>query len=724
MKTQVVTIRVCILRSFWLITAMFLPILGQAQGAFFTNSPAFSPNVPSSSNGPVDYYYVWDSYSGGGAVCDASPNLGLGVGGVDVYAVTADGSDPVALFSNPTDGAAMWGRESYRDCYELGRLDIAVTVSNGTYTFTTNYDSGGPWGDPFDFYNRVASTVNDGPPGNGSSGDGNIGITGTNSCDGLWEVDYQLQPETNSYVEISDCQLGCNNEAWGWSSGFYWIHVHLNQGVTLPPGALPPLPQYPVVGVVGSQEPLFIPYVSIFTPITNTVYPAAPAVVPIAIDAADVNPNGAITGVAVFEGGTPIGTATLTVNPYSFNGYLYTFFWTNVPAGTHTLTAVAANNYGKANSSSPITIQVGNGCSSQLAACYFHTLAVKPDGTVNGWGQNESGEVGDGTLFNRPSPMPVSGLSGIKMVAAGASHSLALGSNGLAWSWGANTYGQLGGPYYTYGASYETTPVQVSQSTVPLTNITWIAAGRNSSYAVRGDGSVWSWGYNGDGELGNGYSGGSVPAPFKISGLSGVKQVAAGNYHVLAVTTNGNVYAWGLNTNGELGDGTVTNRNSPVLITTLSNIVAVTAGNSSSYALDSCGIVWAWGGNGSGQLGLGTTTEVHTPTPVLGLTGYQILGISSGYSFCLALVNDGSFEGWGANGSGSLGNGTTAPTTTPISVKFPDGSQAVGLATGVNDGFSIQTDGTLRSWGGNPFGDLGRTITGGYSATPGAITGF
>ncbi len=358
-----------------------------------------------------------------------------------------------------------------------------------------------------------------------------------------------------------------------------------------------------------------------------------------------------------------------------------------------------------------------------VAAGFFHGLAVKPDGTVRAWGQNTDGQVGDGTLTQRSSPVTVSGLTGIKMVAAGYYHSLALAQNGTAWAWGYNSSGQLGGPYYTYGSTYQASPIQVSQSTAPLTNITYIAAGQGSSYAVLGNGTVWTWGDNSYGELGHGYSGSLIPAPMQVSGLSGVSQVAAGAAYALALTTNGAVYAWGNNAYGQLGDGTTTQRNSPVLITGLSDIVDITAGQYCSYALDSSGQVWVWGINSEGQLGFGTTNTVYTPVANGSLTA-GIVGIAAGWNFCQALLNDGTLLAWGVNTWGQLGDGTTTTRSSPVPVGFGDGSQAVGIAASGTFSLSVQTDGTLRSWGSNSFGQLGRTTSGSYSTTPGAITGF
>ncbi len=360
----------------------------------------------------------------------------------------------------------------------------------------------------------------------------------------------------------------------------------------------------------------------------------------------------------------------------------------------------------------------------KIAAGNYHSLAVEPDGTVKAWGQNTYGQVGDGTLISRMNPVSVSGLTGIKMVSAGSTHSLALTANGNVYAWGQNNYGQTAGPYPTFGAPYLATPNEVIMNGGPLNNVVYIAGGGASSYAVKSDGTVWAWGYNQYGQLGSGYSGGYRPPPQAVPGLSGVKIVAGGTYHVLALTSNGNVYAWGNNSNGQLGNGTTTQANSPVLIANLSNIVAISAGNNTSYALDNSGIVWAWGANAAGQLGLGTTTDVSTPTALTSLSGVDIMGIFAGSNFGQALASNGTLWAWGNNAQGQLGDGTTTARYTPVSVSFPDGSTSLGISGGVDDTLSIQADGTLRSWGLNFYGELGRVTGGASSYNPDVIVGF
>ncbi len=371
------------------------------------------------------------------------------------------------------------------------------------------------------------------------------------------------------------------------------------------------------------------------------------------------------------------------------------------------------------------TPSAGGPSGSRVAAGSFHSLGVEPDGTLRSWGDNTDGQLGDGTTTQRTSPVPVTGLSNITMVAAGEYHSMALASDGTIWSWGLNTSYQIGGPSTGYTTSYFTTPIHVYVPAGVMTNVTYIAAGTSSSYAVHGDGTAWAWGNNGNGALGTGSVSSLDPVPTQISGLTGVVSVAGGYSHALALTTNGTVYAWGLNSSGQLGNGTLTSSSTPILITNLSNIVAIstTAWSSSSYALDSSGTVWAWGANSFGQLGLGTTTSVSSPVAITSLSGTYIVGIAAGGRICQALASDGTLWAWGNNGAGQLGDGTTTSRTSPVAVSLPVGSQALGVSAGLGHTLSIQADGTVLSWGSNGDGQLGRSVTG-SSPTPGTVTGF
>jgi alpha-tubulin suppressor-like RCC1 family protein len=191
-----------------------------------------------------------------------------------------------------------------------------------------------------------------------------------------------------------------------------------------------------------------------------------------------------------------------------------------------------------------------------------------------------------------------------------------------------------------------------------------------------------------------------------VSGLTNIVAVAAGTEFSLALDGSGAVWAWGTNAHGELGDGTTTNRLTPVRVSGLTNVVAVSAGGASgdhALALKADGTVWAWGGNGSGQLGDGTTTERHAPVPVVGLAA--VVAVAAGGSHSLALRADGTVWAWGLNGSGQLGTNSTASSPTPVQVAGLTGATA--LAAGAYQSLAATPDATVWAWGSDGFGQLG-----------------
>ncbi len=204
-------------------------------------------------------------------------------------------------------------------------------------------------------------------------------------------------------------------------------------------------------------------------------------------------------------------------------------------------------------------------------------------------------------------------------VSAGWGHSLALRSDGTIWAWGFNCSGQLGNNTKVSSSI----PIQIKDPndvSEPLTGITKTSAGAYYSLALKSDGTVFAWGYNQDGHLGDGTFVDRL-MPAQVLGLSNITDIsAAGGYHSLALKSDGTVFAWGCNTNGQLGDGTKTDRTTPVQVQGLSNIVAVSPGYLHSLALKSDGTVWAWGWNNYGAIGDGTNIDRLTPVQIPSLS--------------------------------------------------------------------------------------------------------
>src|SRR5437588_211566 len=254
-------------------------------------------------------------------------------------------------------------------------------------------------------------------------------------------------------------------------------------------------------------------------------------------------------------------------------------------------------------------------------------------GDTRAWGNNLVGQLGNGTFGISNTPTSVSNLSQVSAISGGAAHSLAVKADGSAWAWGDNDRGQLGN-----GTSIiSNVPVAVSG----LTQLSAVAAGGAHSLAVKKDGTVWAWGDNHLGQLGHGTAGGNSPLPVQVTGLSNITKIVTGLAHSLARSTDGTVHAWGANTYGQLGDGTVfTIRSTPILVQGLTGVIELGAGGIHSLALKSDGTAWAWGNNFTGQLGTGSFTSSPVPVQVNGLTGG--LFIAGGGAHSLAVVTSSS----------------------------------------------------------------------------------
>ena len=324
----------------------------------------------------------------------------------------------------------------------------------------------------------------------------------------------------------------------------------------------------------------------------------------------------------------------------------------------------------------------------------YHTLAILEDGTVQAWGWNSNGQLGDGSLTNHSTPAPVNGLSGVAAVSAGVQHSLALKNDGTVWSWGRNDVGQLGDGTLVQRKA----PVAVSG----LTGVTAVSSGDYHNLALKSDGTVWSWGSNYFGQLGDGtITNRNTPVP--VSSLTGIIAVAAGGDHSLALKNDGTLWAWGNNSAGELGDGTTVQRRSPVAVSGIANVTAMTAGGVHNLALKQDGTVWSWGSNWSGQLGDGSFEQRNTPVPVSGLSG--IAAVAAGSSHSLALKGDGTVWTWGLGNAGQMGDGSFSSRKLPAPIAGM--TNMVALDAGVGHSLALRNDGSVWSCGYNAYGQIG-----------------
>ncbi|MFJ9580583.1 RCC1 domain-containing protein [Streptomyces sp. NPDC101191] len=300
-------------------------------------------------------------------------------------------------------------------------------------------------------------------------------------------------------------------------------------------------------------------------------------------------------------------------------------------------------------------------------------LALLNDGTVQSWGGNVNGQLGDGTTVNRGFPGAVAGLSGVTDIAAGLDFALAL-RGGRVLSWGRDANGQLGD-----GAPDAAAPVTRPVPVQSLNKVKEIAAGCQFGVALRDDGTVWTWGRNHEGQLGDG-STTDRSTPRRVPGLADVVAVSAGCRHVLALTADHTVKAWGRNGNGELGNDSTQASPLPVDVAHLDGVTRIFAAPYHNHALLDDGSVRAWGWNKSGQLGDGTAVSRTTPVPVTGLSG--VTSLVGGYGFTVALLDDQSVVAWGENDLGQLGDGTAAASLSPV-LTLPPGSGTTRLATAI-----------------------------------------
>ncbi|MDQ0059947.1 RCC1 domain-containing protein [Paenibacillus harenae] len=374
-----------------------------------------------------------------------------------------------------------------------------------------------------------------------------------------------------------------------------------------------------------------------------------------------------------------------------------------------------------AEAGSAVAAESLNSGVTMVAGGTDHTLDLKQDGTVWAWGNNEYGQLGDGTTIDRYTPVQVQGLDSVVAISAGSGFSMALKSDGTVWAWGGNWNGQRGDS----SVPYRNIPVQVTT----LSSVVAIASGHYHNLAVKSDGTVWAWGWNihgvlGDGRwnihdaaVGEGSMNGSS-SPVQVQGLGSVVDVAAGHLHSLALKSDGTVWAWGNNDSGQHGvpggltfnDGpyTTTYRHTPVQVQGLDSVSAIAAGYSHSLALNSNGTVWAWGSNSSGQLGDASTTTRYTPVQVTNLG--SVTAIAAGSSHTLAVKSDGTVWAWGDNFSGELGDGSTTGSSSPIQVSELDSVSAIATSDGSHS-LAVKSDRTVWAWGNNYLGQLGDGTT-------------
>jgi alpha-tubulin suppressor-like RCC1 family protein len=361
------------------------------------------------------------------------------------------------------------------------------------------------------------------------------------------------------------------------------------------------------------------------------------------------------------------------------------------------------------NDTNPRSSPVQIGTLNNWSQIYVGTTAasIKTDGTLWTWGNNFSGGLGtnESSGLSRSSPIQVGTRTWTQIPDTSgnvAAHVIAIRSDGTLWGWGRNTTGELG--QITF-ATNRSSPVQIGTET----NWAYVAVGDINSMAIRSDGTLWSWGSNQFGQLGlNLATTANRSSPVQVGTLADWRSVSLGNYTAFANRTDGTMWAWGRNTNGELGLGDIVNRSSPVQIGTGTNWISGSLSDGHSILLENTGYALTTG-VGFGQFtpsGFDTNFMVNRSSPVQ--IGTRLWSSANASSYSLAIRTDGTLWAWGVQSSGQLGLGDTVTRSSPVQIgTLNDWSK---IYTNSDTSYAIKTNGTLWSWGNNSNGSLGLNL--------------
>jgi len=357
----------------------------------------------------------------------------------------------------------------------------------------------------------------------------------------------------------------------------------------------------------------------------------------------------------------------------------------------------------RTNRSSPVQTVDGRDNWLQISAsgAGIGAMAYIPSvGRLYGWGYNPQGPVGDGTTTNRPNPIEISGGGRTwQYISAGYNTRGAIKTDNTLWMWGQNSYGHLGNN--STNDSY--TPIQISGTTWNV-----ISVGRDITGAIKTDGTLWMWGFGISGQLGNNDTV-HKSSPVQIyGGGTNWASVVAGRRHSAAIKTDGTLWMWGENSVGQLGDNTRTNRSSPTQIYgagTTWKQVSIDKVNTSSQgnangAIKTDGTLWVWGDNNYGNLGTGDLSKYSSPVQTIaGGNNWKQVECSSGQAM-FGIKTDGTLWSWGRNNSGQLGVGDTNHRSSPTQISG-GGTNWSSITGAYFGGVAIKTDGTLWTWGTN-----------------------
>lgn len=357
----------------------------------------------------------------------------------------------------------------------------------------------------------------------------------------------------------------------------------------------------------------------------------------------------------------------------------------------------------------------------QVAAGKDFTVSLRSDGTIWSSGGNDLGQLGDGTILQRNTPVQA-GLPGNgsnwTAIAAGVDHTVAIRGDGTLWGWGSNDFGQLGKGHIDPHLVPTASPVQIGNDA----DWTAVAAGASCTLALKSDGTLWAWGLNNFGQLGNGDPTGAsqtAPVPVQNPGASVYTAVSISNEHVLALQADGTLWTWGSNQFGQLGINTVDVAIHATPVQYVTGDVngfdnawsAISAGGWHSVAQQSDGSLWSWGRNHLGQLGNGSGSANNNPLPVRMGSDADWAGFCAGEFHTVAFKRNGTLWSWGADNKGQLGSGGATDLlrhSSPVQITIPAGiSNITATAAGSGHSIAFNAKGELYAWGDNLRGQLG-----------------
>lgn len=367
------------------------------------------------------------------------------------------------------------------------------------------------------------------------------------------------------------------------------------------------------------------------------------------------------------------------IDPAPFGGYTESGL---TPHTTYTYAVEAYDSGGQLLAADTVAVKTSP---VKISSNHGNTLVLKEDGTVWAWGANTNGELGQGVTFTHStSPVQVQGLDRVVDISAGYNHELAVKSDGTVWAWGNNFTGALG---ITTSYFQQATPIQVPN----VTDVKAVAGGDGFSLALKKDGTVWAWGGNSDGRLGDGTKS-YISGPVQVAGLENVTAIASQWAHSFALKADGTVWGWGNNADGQLGGS------DPVLVPRqmagLTDVIAIEAGGRHSLFLKADGTLWGLGRNDDGPVGVWMEQRQRTPVKVMD----DVVGMAAGQFHSVAVKRDGSVWAWGENRSGEVGDLTLTSRFVPVRVGSVV-TNAVAVAAGSGHSAVVRGDGSICSWG-------------------------